>query len=114
MENILKKIAEFDKVNETKLAKHRVELGVLQDIEKEMSIANQGVFKSIDLAKSALKPAQESLRLNKELLVKLQNFTKQVKDLGILSPQKEVENGIIKTKENIKMIETLITNLHAI
>ena len=80
------------------LSKHEVELGVLQDIEKEMSIANQGIFKSIDLAKSALKPAQEALRLNKELLVKLQNFTKQVKDLGILSPQKEVEkelpNGI--------------------
>ncbi len=112
--NILKKIEKANEVQEVKLEKHEVELGVLQDIEKEMSIANQGVFKSIDLAKSALKPAQESLRLNKELLVKLQNFTKQVKDLGILSPQKEVENGIIKTKENIKMIETLITNLHII
>lgn len=98
----------------TELAKHEVELGVLQDIEKEMSIANQGIFKSIDLAKSALKPAQESLRLNKELLVKLQNFTKQVKDLGILSPQKEVENGIVQVKENIKLIEKLITNLHII
>jgi len=96
------------------LAKHEVELGVLQDIEKEMSIANQGIFKSIDLAKSALKPAQEALRLNKELLVKLQNFTKQVKDLGILSPQKEVENGIVQVKENIKLIEKLITNLHII
>ena len=99
---------------ETQLAKHEVELGVLQDIEKEMSIANQGIFKSIDLAKSALKPAQEALRLNKELLVKLQNFTKQVKDLGILSPQKEVENGIVQVKENIKLIEKLITNLHII
>ena len=96
------------------LSKHEVELGVLQDIEKEMSIANQGIFKSIDLAKSALKPAQEALRLNKELLVKLQNFTKQVKDLGILSPQKEVENGIVQVKENIKLIEKLITNLHII
>jgi hypothetical protein len=96
------------------LAKHEIELGVLQDIEKEMSIANQGIFKSIDLAKSALKPAQEALRLNKELLVKLQNFTKQVKDLGILSPQKEVENGIVQVKENIKLIEKLITNLHII
>ena len=112
--NILKKIEKANEVQNVELQKHEVELGVLQDIEKEMSIANQGVFKSINLAKSALKPAQESLRLNKELLVKLQNFTKQVKDLGILSPQKEVENGIVKTKENIKMIETLITNLHII
>jgi hypothetical protein len=112
--NILKKIEKANEVQNVELEKHEVELGVLQDIEKEMSIANQGVFKSIDLAKSALKPAQESLRLNKELLVKLQNFTKQVKDLGILSPQKEVENGILKTKENIKMIETLIKNLHIV
>ena len=112
--NILKKIEKANEVQNVELEKHEIELGVLQDIEKEMSIANQGVFKSIDLAKSALKPAQESLRLNKELLVKLQNFTKQVKDLGILSPQKEVENGILKTKENIKMIETLIKNLHIV
>lgn len=114
MENILKKIAEFDKVNETKLAKHEVELGVLQDVQKELVTANAGAIKAIDLAKSALKPAQESLRLNKELVVKFENFTKQIKALGIEGPQKEVENGIVQVKENIKMIETLITNLHAI
>jgi hypothetical protein len=99
---------------ETKLASHEVALGILQDIEKEMISANQGVMKSIDLAKSALKPAQTSLQMNKELLVKLQNFTKQIKDLGITNPQVEVENGIKQVKENIKMIETLITNLHSI
>lgn len=116
MKNILDKINKADEIqaNKVELASHEVELGMLQDIEKEMSIANQGIFKSIDLAKSALKPAQEALRLNKELLVKLQNFTKQVKDLGILSPQKEVENGIVQVKENIKLIEKLITNLHII
>lgn len=91
-----------------------VELGILQDIEKELAIAEAGAIKSITIAKSALKPAQESLRLNKELLVKFQNFTKQVKDLGITTPQKEVENGIIRVKQNIKLIETLITNLHII
>ena len=113
--NIFKMIAQMDaNANEIKLAKHEVELGVLQDIEKEMISANQGAMKSIDLAKSALKPAQTSLQLNKELLVKLQNFTKQIKDLGIENPQKEVENGISQVKENIKMIETLITNLHSI
>lgn len=114
LKTTMSKIAQIEQPEKTELEKHEVELGVLQDIEKEMTIANQGIFKSIDLAKSALKPAQESLRLNKELLVKLQNFTKQVKDLGILSPQKEVENGIVQVKENIKLIEKLITNLHII
>lgn len=108
---ILKKIAKSEKVE---LSKHEVELGVLQDVQKELVTANAGAIKAIDLAKSALKPAQESLRLNKELVVKFENFTKQIKALGIEGPQKEVENGIVQVKENIKMIETLITNLHAI
>ena len=107
-------IADITAKVEAKLASRNVELGTLQDIEKEMIAANQGVIKSIDLAKSAIKPAQTSLQLNKELLVKLQNFTKQIKDLGIENPQKEVENGITQVKENIKMIDTLITNLHSI
>ncbi len=42
MENILKKIAEFDKVNETKLAKHEVELA---DIVKEPIIFEKEVLK---------------------------------------------------------------------
>lgn len=33
MENILKKIAEFDKVNDTKLAKHEVELNVVENLK---------------------------------------------------------------------------------
>jgi hypothetical protein len=107
-------IADITAKVEAKLASQKVELGTLQDIEKEMITANQGTIKSIDLAKSAIKPAQTSLQLNKELLLKLQGFTKQMKDLGIENPQKEVENGITQVKENIKMIEVLITNLHSI
>lgn len=42
MENILKKIAEFDKVSETKLAKHEVELA---DIVKEPIIFEKEVQK---------------------------------------------------------------------
>lgn len=34
MENILKKIAEFDKVNETKLAKHEVNLAIIDEINE--------------------------------------------------------------------------------
>ncbi len=107
-------IADITAKVEAKLASQKVELGILQDIEKEMIAANKGAIQSIDLAKSAIKPARTSLQLNKELLVKLENFTKQIKDLGIENPQKEVENGIKQTKENIKMIDTLITNLLSI
>jgi len=111
--NTLKTI--YDKLGDkTELAKHEVELGILQDIEKELITANAGAIKAITLANQAKKPAQDSLQLNKQLLIKFQNFTKQVKDLGILSSQKEVENGIVKVKENIKAIENLISNLSTI
>ncbi len=98
----------------TELASHKVLLGALQDIEKELIAASAGAIKSIDMAKAAIKPAQVSLQLNKELLVKLQNFTKQIKDLGITTPQKEVEVGINQVKENIQSIDRLINNLHSI
>lgn len=88
-----------------------VELGVLQDIEKELLTASSGAIKAIDMAKLAIKPAQTSLQLNKQLLTKLQNFIKQVADLGITTPQKEVETGITQVKENIQAIENLISNL---
>ena len=89
LQNVYDKLAD-----KTELAKHEVELGILQDIEKELVTANAGAIKAINLANQAKKPAQDSLQLNKQLLIKFQNFTKQIKDLGILGSQKEVENGI--------------------
>lgn len=111
MSDLIKEVKEIIEVG---LKSDVIELGVLQDVEKELVTANAGAIKAIDLAKSALKPAQESLRLNKELLVKFQNFIKQIKDLGIIAPQKEVENGIMLVKENIKSIEKLISSLNSI
>ena len=116
MKNILDKINKAHEVEATKieLGTHEVLLGALQEIEKELVTASSGAIKSIDMAKAAIKPAQTSLQLNKELLTKLQNFTKQIKDLGITAPQKEVETGIRQVKENIQAIEKLINNLHSI
>jgi len=99
---------------ETQLASHEVALGALQEIEKELITASSGAIKSIEMAKAAIKPAQTSLQLNKQLLAKLQSFTKQIKDLGITTPQKEVETGITQVKENIQAIDNLIKNLLSI
>lgn len=98
----------------TELSTHEIQLGILQDIEKELVTANAGAIKAIDLANAAKNPAAISLKLNKELLVKFQNFVKQIKDLGIENPQTEIENGIVQVKENIKAIENLISNLSKI
>jgi len=109
MKNIL------DKINRShEIEANKVELGALQEIEKELIVASSGAIKSIEMAKAAIKPAQTSLQLNKQLLAKLQGFTKQIKDLGITSPQKEVEIGITQVKENIQAIDNLIKNLLSI
>jgi transcription initiation factor IIF auxiliary subunit len=110
LKSVFNRIAE----EETKLSTHEIELGILQDIEKELITANAGAIKAIDLANAAKNPAAISLKLNKELLVKFQNFVKQIKDLGIENPQTEVQNGIAQVKENIKAIEKLISNLNSI
>jgi hypothetical protein len=112
LNEVFKKVSAINEV--TELASHEVVLGALQDIEKELIAASSGAIKSIDMAKAAIKPAQTSLQLNKQLLAKLENFTKQIKDLGITTPQKEVETGITQVKENIQAIDNLIKNLLSI
>jgi predicted nucleic acid-binding Zn-ribbon protein len=103
-----------NKLFKEELSNQKVKLGILQDIEKELVNANAGAIKAIDLANAAKKPAELSLKLNKELLNKFENFIKQIKELGIENPQSEVLNGINKVKENIKSIENLIGNLNKI
>ena len=112
LNEVFRKVSAINEV--TELASHEVALGALQEIEKELIAASSGAIKSIDMAKAAIKPAQTSLQLNKQLLAKLQNFTKQIKDLGITAPQKEVETGITQVKENIQAIDNLIKNLLSI
>jgi hypothetical protein len=94
--------------------KHDLELGVYDDLKLEMKNANIGAMKAIDLANSAKKPAQDSLNANKELLVKFENFVKQIKALGIESPQLEVEKAITQVKTNIKVTESVINALNKI
>jgi hypothetical protein len=94
--------------------KHDVELGVYDDLKVEMKGANIGAMKAIDLANSAKKPAQDSLNANKQLLVKFENFVKQIKALGIENPQVEVEKAILQVKENIKVTESVLNALNKI
>ncbi len=101
-------------VYKVELSSMDVELSVYDDVQKYLIEANKGAIKAIDLAKSALKPAGESLILNKNLLIKMEDFIKQIKELGITAPQVEVEKGVLQVKENIKMIERLINDLHII
>ena len=67
-DNILKDIYLNNKVE---LSAMDVELGTYDDVKKYLIEANRGAMKAIDLANSAKKPAEDSLRLNKELRILL-------------------------------------------
>ena len=70
-DNILKDVYAQDKVE---LSAMDVELGTYDDVKKYLIEDNRGAMKAIDLANSAKKPAEDSLRLNKELLNKMEPF----------------------------------------
>ena len=110
-DNILKDIYLNNKVE---LSAMDVELGTYDDVKKYLIEANRGAMKAIDLANSAKKPAEDSLRLNKELLNKMEDFIKKMKEIGITAPQVEVEKGVLQVKENIKTVESIINALNKI
>lgn len=60
MENILKKIAEFDKVNETKLAKHEVNLALIDVINAESKKAND-IISKVDQLENEFNVAEKKI-----------------------------------------------------
>lgn len=78
MENILKKIAEFDKVNETKLAKHEVELGIADKANKSFDTFRDGIF-------------QKTSDLQDSLLIQIKDYNKKVE--AAYKKFREIEKG---------------------
>ena len=104
MENILKKIAEFDKVNETKLAKHEVELSLLNDLKAKADLAEKEQKAFIDSYKiiisesaKAIEQGTKYVNNGKELDSLLTKFQAQAKELGL----NYNDNPIYKKAENI-------------
>lgn len=110
MKSVFSKIAE----DKTELAKHEVELGLLDDIKKDMTEANRGAMKAIDLANAAKKPAEESLKLNKELFKKLTKAEKMAKDLGVTEAFKTINEQANQVAKNIETINSVLEALYRI
>lgn len=111
-------LSKYDKYGKEKeaveLSKMEVELGLLDDLKNEMKKANQGAIKAIDMANAAKKPAEQSLKMNQDLLKNFENFLTKVKELGINSAQKEVLGSITQVRENIKTINQVLDALYKI
>jgi len=110
-EQIIKEITEKVMI---KLAGEKVELGLLDDIKKDMTEANKGAMKAIDLANAAKKPAEESLKLNKELLKKLTKAEKMAKDLGVTEAFETINKQANQVAKNIETIDSVLEALYRI
>jgi hypothetical protein len=102
------------KSEQVDLSSEKVELGLLDDIKKDMKAANQGAMKAIDLANAAKKPAEQSLKLNKELFKKLTQAEKMAKDLGVTEAFKTINEQVNQVSKNIETIESVLDALYRI
>jgi hypothetical protein len=104
LNNILKKIAQSEK---TELAKHQVELGIMTDIEKNVSTANsqlgniKGAYLDLKDKLSGLKKKSESLNKVKEDILKNKSKAEaQAKDLGVdISGMRQISDADFYTSE---------------
>ncbi len=103
-----------ERLQKIALKNQKVDLGLLQDIKAEMALANKGAMEAIDLANAAKRPAEKSLKLNEELLKKLDRTIASAKDLGADDAVSIMEKQKIQVKENIKAIDSVLSNLYKI
>lgn len=124
MENILKKIAEFDKVNETKLAKHEVNLALVDELKK----VNDDILNSLKNADNSWRayqdyltradaPFKKMIQMRESLLSStgkieqlLKNAETQAKNLGLnvndIPLYSVIKSNLNKKNEIIKTIDS--------
>jgi hypothetical protein len=105
---VFNKLFKKDKVE---LSAEKIELALIDDIRSEMSNANKGAIKGIDMIEAAKKPLENSLRDNKSLLKKLEKTKKSAIELGAMEILKEVQKFEQQVKENIKSIDKILGGL---
>jgi hypothetical protein len=112
MKDILKMV--YGDQKEVKLESQVFEFGLIDDIKSSMKEANRGAMKAIDLANDAKKPAEESLKLNKALLNKIDVVIKKAKELGINEVVSDLNKKRQQVEINIKEIDSILNALYKI
>ena len=108
MESILKQVYGVE------LASQKVELGLIDSINSSMKEANKGAMKAINLANSAKKPAEDSLKLNENLLKSIDNVIKKAKEIGIDEVVSDLNKKRDEVVANIKIINDVLNALYKI
>ena len=116
LQNIFNKLYKVDMAKEefekTELATHKIELGLVDDIESEIASANKGAIKGIDMIEAAKKPLENSLKENKNLIKKIERTKKLAIELGATDVLKKIQKFESEVKENIKSIDKILSSIY--
>jgi hypothetical protein len=106
--------------NKLFLGTHKVDLGLIQDIDSSMSEASKTFQKSNDFVFNAKKPlvdakTEYNLTITKynEALKLAQNTLSKVKELGIDVSEKQIQDKINNIKNQIKSAESTLKNINS-
>tara|TARA_R100001463_G_scaffold81677_3_gene136246 strand:+ start:1467 stop:1805 length:339 start_codon:yes stop_codon:yes gene_type:complete len=104
--------SKLNSINKVELEAHKIELGAIDDIKKEMAAANKGAIRGIDMIEAAKKPLENSLKLNKSLFKKIAKSKKIAKELGASNALKQIEKFESQVNENIKSIDKILSGIY--
>jgi len=108
-------IADITAKVETKLASQKVDLATIyDDLKGTLANANQPFFKALDLRGQASKLCRESITKNQDILKELNKAESLIKELGLDSELKKVQNAKAEVTKSIDIIDSALSNFLAI
>lgn len=116
LNDIFKKVADLEKnAEEIKLAKVQVELATIyDDLKGTLQNANMPFFKALELRGQCSKLCRESITKNEAILKELNKVEPLLKQIGLDSEIKKVENAKQEVSRNIALIDRALTEFLAI
>ena len=112
MKTTIERIFETLSKEKVELKSEKIELGLIQDIESEISDAGKGARKGVDMIEAAKKPLENSLKQNENLLKKIKKTKKSAIELGANDILKKVQKFETQVDENIKTIDKILSNIY--
>jgi hypothetical protein len=101
--------------SKVELSEVNVDLATIyDDLEGSIKQANQGVIKALELKSQAAKLTKESIDKNNELMKELNKVEPLIKQIGLDSELKKVQDAKNKVNLNISAIEKIYNSLLAI
>lgn len=108
-------IADITAKVEAKLSSQNVELATIYDnLKGTLEDANKPFFQALDLRGQCSKLCRDSITKNQAILKELNKIEPLIKEIGLDSELKKVQNAKAEVSKNISTIDEALTNFLAI